>query len=293
MTPDALQANLQLMGNFILLSKSHEGRKRPSRLGHDPCNQYVCQRGYPFYCISYKETYQDVRKYSCPNYRSRPYSWGWLVSHQGGAHPKNVGQNRRRAARRRSHAGFGCANLFCFLKGIASVYFPGAGPAPELTIAGSPEQIARDEYLASVGCLVCHGSYANDFESFPEDPEFPLAGGLNFGEVEEEFPPIGQIVATNLTPGGKLAGYTDGEIFRAIRHGVSQDGHKLTMMSLLPYKQMSDDDIMAIIAFLPTFRTKDRVNNNNGLRVQKSLVFSVEWAINLGFGGEQPPYQTE
>lgn len=145
-------------------------------------------------------------------------------------------------------------------KGIASVYFPGADPARELTVAGSPEQIARGEYLASVGCLVCHGSYANDFENFPEDPEFPLAGGLNFGEVEEDFPPIGQIVSENLTPGGKLAGYTDGEIFRAIRHGISQDGHKLTMMSLLPYKQMSDDDIMAVIAFL---RSQTAVTSQN------------------------------
>ncbi len=106
-------------------------------------------------------------------------------------------------------------------KGIAAIYFPGADPAPDLTVAGTPEQIARGQYLADIGCIGCHGSYPNGMEA---DPEFPLAGGFNIGEAEEMFPPIGQIITENLTPGGKLAGYTDGEIFRAIRHGVNQEG---------------------------------------------------------------------
>jgi mono/diheme cytochrome c family protein len=132
-------------------------------------------------------------------------------------------------------------------KGMVAKYFPGADPAPDLAVAGTPEQIARGQYLTNIGCIPCHGTYANGID---EDPEFPLAGGNDFHEFEEGFPPIGQVVTENLTPGGKLAGYTDGEIFRAIRHGVGQDGQRLAFMGLLPFGQMSDDDLEAIIAFL-------------------------------------------
>lgn len=54
----------------------------------------------------------------------------------------------------------------------------------------------------------------------------------------------------NLTPGGKLGGYSDGEIFRALRHGVNKDGRALAMMSLMPYRQLNDEDTEAIIAYL-------------------------------------------
>lgn len=35
-------------------------------------------------------------------------------------------------------------------KGFAAAYFPGADPAPELTVAMTPEQIARGEYLVNL-----------------------------------------------------------------------------------------------------------------------------------------------
>lgn len=138
------------------------------------------------------------------------------------------------------------AITFFGAKGLAAFYFSGVGPAPDLTVEGSAEQIARGEYLADIGCVGCHGTYANGFEG---DPTFPLAGGIDI-LAGEDFPPIGQIIPENLTPGGKLADYSDGELFRVIRHGVNQDGRLLAFMSLLPYGQMSDEDIMALIAFL-------------------------------------------
>jgi mono/diheme cytochrome c family protein len=126
-------------------------------------------------------------------------------------------------------------------------YLPGADPAPDMTVEGTPDQVARGEYLADIGCIACHGTYTNGYD---EDPEFPLAGGANFAELDAELPPIGTIVSENLTPGGKLADYSDGEIFRAIRHGVGQDGHRLMFMPFLPFGNISDEDIMAIISFL-------------------------------------------
>lgn len=68
--------------------------------------------------------------------------------------------------------------------------------------------------------------------------------------ADEGFGFMGQVATENLTPGGKLAGYTDGEIFRAIREGVDQDGRLLLFMSSLSYRELSDDDIEAVIAYL-------------------------------------------
>ncbi len=115
-------------------------------------------------------------------------------------------------------------------------------------VEGTPEQIARGRYLADIGCIPCHGTYEGAF--FVTDPEFPLAGGNDLMSAEEALPPIGQLIAENLTPGGKLADYTDGEIFRSLRHGINQDGRRTGFMGLLPFGQMSDDDLIALIAFL-------------------------------------------
>lgn len=148
-------------------------------------------------------------------------------------------------------------------KGLAIVYFPGADPAPELTVAGTPEQLARGEYIARISCLGCHGSYPNGPEGAPE---FPLVGGVDLAAAEG-FGFIGQLATENLTPGGKLAGYTDGEIFRALRHGVTKDGQLLGFMSLIAVGELSNDDLEALVAFLraqpaatPDGPTGDKVN---------------------------------
>jgi cytochrome c553 len=46
-----------------------------------------------------------------------------------------------------------------------------------------------------------------------------------------------------------LADRTDGELFRVIRYGFGKDA-LLGMMSSLPYRELSDEDTHAIIAFL-------------------------------------------
>lgn len=132
----------------------------------------------------------------------------------------------------------------CFFagKGLATMYIAPA-PVPDLTVAGSPEQIARGEYLVNVACLDCHG--ANDGE------KMPLTGGLDIlaGEGDEDFSFAGSMVTANLTPGGVLADRTDGELFRVIRYGFGKNA-RLGMMGSLPYRELSDDDTHAIIAFL-------------------------------------------
>lgn len=131
-------------------------------------------------------------------------------------------------------------------KGIGAAYFPNADPAPKLTVAGTPEQIARGKYLVNLSCIGCHSAVGGD--GIPSE-QHPLTGGWNISAAEG-FGFVGDLVTENLTPGGKLANYSDGELFRLMRTGINADGDLAAFMSLMPYTQLSDDDTEAIIAYL-------------------------------------------
>lgn len=131
-------------------------------------------------------------------------------------------------------------------KGMATAYFPSAPAAPDLTVAGTAEQIARGEYLVNVSCTGCHS--AVDATGMPTG-QHPLSGGFNL-PAAEGFGFIGDMIAENLTPGGKLGGYSDGELFRALRYSINQEGRTLAMMSFMPYRDLSNEDLEAVIAYL-------------------------------------------
>jgi mono/diheme cytochrome c family protein len=126
----------------------------------------------------------------------------------------------------------------------------------------TPEAIERGRYLseAMAGCVACHSPID---ESRPGD--FPQAGLEYSGRVfpaGSGFP--GTIVAPNLTPDPEtgIGGWTDGEIVRAIREGVSRDGRPLfPLMNYPGYRMLSDDDVLAIVAYL---RTRPAINRDNG-----------------------------
>lgn len=138
-------------------------------------------------------------------------------------------------------------------KGFASGYYPGAKPALEMTVEGTPEQLARGEYLVNLSCVGCHTAPGPNGRPTGEPP---LSGGWNMS-VGEGFGFIGNLYAENLTPGGKLATYSDGELFRALRHGFSKDGRRLAVMATIPASKLSDDDTKAIIAYLRTLETAE------------------------------------
>jgi mono/diheme cytochrome c family protein len=124
------------------------------------------------------------------------------------------------------------------LVGLARAYSPRSAPVPDLKVAASPEQIARGEHLANSFCASCHSA----------TNELPLTGGVDLGK---DFPmPLGSFVSANLTPGGPLKDWSDGEIFRALRNGVDRDGNWLFVMSNARGRFLSDEDIQAVIAYL-------------------------------------------
>jgi mono/diheme cytochrome c family protein len=132
------------------------------------------------------------------------------------------------------------------LVGLVKAYAPKNIPISNVTVAGTPEQIQRGEHLANAFCVECHST----------NRQLPLSGGRDMGT---DFPiPLGSFVPPNLTPGGELKDWSDGEIMRLLRSGVDNNGRVLMFMSLVNVRYMSDDDLNAVIAFL---RSQHAVDN--------------------------------
>ncbi len=115
-------------------------------------------------------------------------------------------------------------------------------PVPDLHIVRDLARVARGRHVAEIRCLGCH--------SHPDEASLPLAGGT----VETFENPLRLDRATlpypNLTPGGVLRDWSDGEIARAIREGIDRGGRALMIMPAEQFRNLSDADVAALIAFL-------------------------------------------
>jgi mono/diheme cytochrome c family protein len=82
--------------------------------------------------------------------------------------------------------------------------------------------------------------------------EVPLSGGLDF------VIPLGTLFAPNITsdPETGIGKLTDQEIARALRYGIRHDGQ--AMIDLMPFYDISDYDLKAIISYL---RTQPAIKN--------------------------------
>jgi mono/diheme cytochrome c family protein len=140
------------------------------------------------------------------------------------------------------------------LRGFPIAYARGGRPVPQLTVERTPERIERGKHIVGNWCVSCHSPTG----------ELPAQGGV---DLAKEIPfPIGNLVTGNLTPGGRIKDWTDGEIFRAIREGYDPQGNKLLVMSGQYARYLSDDDLESVIAFLRsqepvgTTVTRDRLS---------------------------------
>lgn len=122
-------------------------------------------------------------------------------------------------------------------KGFFDLYRPYSVAAVNVSIAGTPEQLARGEHLAGFLCASCHS----------QKSELPLSGGTNLSA--DTGLPLGDVFAPNITPAGKIKDLSDADIFRILRTGV-EPGGRLTAMSFFPVRHLSDDDAKSIIAYL-------------------------------------------
>lgn len=139
---------------------------------------------------------------------------------------------------------------------VLYVAFPKKRPAPDVTVPRDAATVARGEYIVrNVSlCLGCHSGMS-------EAPGRPLEDDnrLGAGKVIVAWEGLpGRVVAPNLTPDPEtgLGSWTDGEIVRAIREGISRDGRPL--FPYMPYdlyaKALSDADALAVVAYLRTLK---------------------------------------
>ncbi len=117
---------------------------------------------------------------------------------------------------------------------------------PAISARTDAATIARGEYLvhAVAHCSTCHGP-AEVMRRRTVDFTQPLVGGYTF-----ELGMFGTFPARNLTPHATgIGGMSDGQLARAIRHGVDERG-KLSPMMRIAVGPMSDEDLTAIISWL-------------------------------------------
>jgi cytochrome c553 len=116
-------------------------------------------------------------------------------------------------------------------------------------LASTPALVERGRHLAAVGqCMECHGE---NLAGLPviDDPAF------------------GHVYSANLTTGkGGVAGsYTDAELIRAFRQGVKHDGSPIAFMPVADFRNFSDEDASAIVAYLRTIPPVDHVQPKSSL----------------------------
>lgn len=103
--------------------------------------------------------------------------------------------------------------------------------------------LQRGEYLVRGpgGCGNCHT---------PIGPQGPVMDQELTGRVVEDIEPF-RAVAPNLTPAGRIAGWSDADLGRAIREGLRPDGTLIgPPMPFTMYRGLSDDDLASIVMFL-------------------------------------------
>ena len=120
--------------------------------------------------------------------------------------------------------------------------------AAQVCMAATPEE--RGAYLVQgpMGCGNCHT---------PMGPEGPMAGMDLAGTLILDQEGI-KAYSANITPGGRVAQWSDAELAKAIREGIRPDGSVIgPPMPFALYRHISDDDLAAIVAYLRTVPAVD------------------------------------
>lgn len=131
---------------------------------------------------------------------------------------------------------------------------PFIGPRMRATTSrkfeSTPQRLARGKYLftAMAGCQDCHSEHD---ATKPDMLVIPGTEGSGQIFIIDGVP--AKLVAPNLTPDAEtgLGKWSDDEIGRAIREGVTREGR--TMFPLMPYqnfRHMSDEDLASVVVYM-------------------------------------------
>jgi mono/diheme cytochrome c family protein len=108
--------------------------------------------------------------------------------------------------------------------------------------------IKRGEYLSDIlMCSGCHSPFTleNGMESY--NAKTRLAGGIKFG-----VPGMGFVYIKNITSDLEtgIGQWTFTELQRAITEGIGKHGNRLVGMNSANYKNLTNDDLNAVVAYL-------------------------------------------
>jgi len=127
---------------------------------------------------------------------------------------------------------------------------PASRKAKEMKAPSDAATIERGKFLFTYG-HGCGGCHAGNY-----DLSSPPKGGVVF-DLNTFDPQLGMFYSRNITPDTAtgIGSWTDGEIVRALREGIRKDG--TTLFPIMPMESLhglSDDDALAIVAYLRTLR---------------------------------------
>ncbi len=135
-------------------------------------------------------------------------------------------------------------------KSVYRIPLPPAYGPPVTSVSAPPasDPVKYGEYLVAIGhCMDCHTPRNDKGQLVTERWG---AGGTVFHG------PWGASTSRNLTPHPEgLGRWTDAQIIRAVRTGTDRDGQPYKPpMAFAFYKNISDDDMQAIVAYLRTLK---------------------------------------
>ena len=151
---------------------------------------------------------------------------------------------------------------------------PRARAVTSVTFERSPKRLARGQYLVEhvSDCMGCHAEHDWTMHDAPVG-----SGGLGAGQDMSMLGGLpGRVYAPNLTPDPETGAgqWSDDQLARAIREGVSHDGRALfPFMPYQDFRAMSDEDLASVIVYLrslpPVRRQQPRTE----------LIFPVSYLI--------------
>jgi len=161
--------------------------------------------------------------------------------------------------------------VFAFVLVAAACAGPSVAPPHGRQVEHSPEQLARGRYLAEhvAICVDCHSTRDWTRFSAPVVAGSEGRGGETWGK-ELGFP--GTIVAPNISPTA-LAGWSDGDVDRALTVGVGKDGRALfPFMPWGNYAKLCQNDVDALVVWVRTLPPADNVPPRTELSFPMSLI---------------------
>lgn len=143
-------------------------------------------------------------------------------------------------------------------------------PVKEITINADSAMIAHGKYIAlgPAHCAHCHTTMDN-IEALERGEEVPMHGGFDF-EL-----PFGHIYSRNITSDVEtgIGGYSDGEVYRMLRHNIRQDGG--VCIDFMPFFNMSEYDVNSIIAYLRTLQPVKKEVPENDLNFMGKAILGL------------------